>query len=283
MLEMRQTRKAIAQFGFREKKSLGQHFLVDENVLAQIVELAGVGKGDIVLEIGPGPGSLTKYLVNKAQKVLALELDEKLASVLRHEVRAENLEVIVSDILKININDLKEYGQKLKVVSNLPYNISTEVIFRLLETPGLFSELYLMLQKEVAERLVARPVGKDRGLLSVICQYHSDPEIVMRLGPEVFKPRPKVDSALVKFRILENPKLEAADYHTFKKVVRAAFAMRRKMVRNSLAKSGLGLEPEKVEELLASADILSTSRAEELELENLVKLSNLYFKAMENA
>lgn len=267
----------MSGFGFLAKKSLGQHFLVDERVLRQIVELAGIGPDDFVLEIGPGPGSLTKYLTEKAKKVIAIELDEQLAGILKHEIKTENLSVIQADVLKYDLNEIRQIGNKLKVVSNLPYNISTEVIFKLLETPGVFSELYLMLQQEVAKRVVAMPGKKDFGILAAICHLHSDPEIILNLGPEVFRPRPKVNSSLVRFRVLAEPRYPVKDYREFKKVVRACFSMRRKMLKNSFGRSGLGLAPERMESLLVDAGIDLTVRAETVPLEKLVRLANLFF------
>jgi len=259
----------------RSKKSLGQNFLVDENLLQKIVALAELGPDDLVLEIGPGLGNLTRYLVKKAKKVFALELDRELVHRLKYKIWAQNLEVMEADILKF---DFRELGadKKIKVISNLPYNISTQIIFRLLESPGFFSELYLMLQKEVAERVVARPHTRDYGILSVIVQLLSAPEILFRIGPQAFRPRPKVDSALVKFRVLESPRFAVADYADFKKVVKACFHLRRKMIINSLAGSGLGLEKEDLEQMLAGAGISPRARAEEIELERLVRLGNIY-------
>jgi len=265
--------------GIRPKKSLGQHFLVDERILQEIASLAFAGPDDFILEVGPGPGNLTKYLVQKARKVIAVELDSVLARDLPGRVPAENLQVLDANILRIDFNQIRPPNRKLKVVANLPYNISTQVIFKLLETPGVFSELYLMLQKEVAERVVAAPGGKDYGILSVVAQYHSDPEILMTIGPEAFKPRPKVDSALVKFRVLDQPRLPAKNYDDFKKVVRAAFSLRRKILKNSLARSGLGLSPPEVDQLLGRAGIDPQIRPERLSLQKFVELANLWTDA----
>jgi len=273
---MKQTSQVLANFDLKARKSLGQNFLLNEKVLQQIVELANITPDDSVLEIGPGPGNLTKYLVQKAKKVLAIEIDRELAAILKAEIKNPNLTIIPADILGYNLNEIKKMGDLFKVISNLPYNISTQVVFKLLETRGLFRELYLLLQKEVAERIVARPRTKDYGILSVVCQLLSDPEIVLILGPEAFKPRPKVDSALVKFRVLPEPRFKLADYQGFKNLVHAGFAMRRKMLKNALARAGLGLSPEKVDDLLAKAVINPKSRAEELSVEQFASLANFY-------
>ncbi len=277
---MNDTEKILSRFGVQGKRSRGQNFLIDENILAQIAGLASIGPEDYLLEIGPGTGSLTKYLVKSARKVFAVEIERQLAEILRRTVPAENLEIIEADILRFDFNKLKIPDQKLKVVSNLPYNISTQVIFQLLETPGIFSELFLTLQKEVAERIVAHPRTRAYGILSVICQVHSEPEIILRIGPEAFRPRPKVHSALVRFKVLERNRFPILDYAVFKKVVKACFGQRRKMIINSLAGSGLNLEKENIAQLLDQAGIRKESRAEEIELERLVKLSNIYCEEM---
>ena len=279
---MNRTKKVLFQYGYQARRSLGQHFLVDEGLLRKISELADLSKEDWVLEIGSGPGNLTKYLVERAGKVMAMEIEPELVKILKSQLQSEKLEVLEEDILRFDLKKLKG-EKKLKVVANLPYNISTEVIFRLLEAPGIFSELYLMLQKEVAERVVAKPGTKDYGILAVISQFHSEPEILLRLGPGAFHPRPRVDSALVKFKVFDLPRYELANYLDFKKLVRAMFGKRRKTLRNALSKSGLGLDKSQAEELLKKAGISPQARAEQIELERLVLLSNLYSQKKKDA
>ncbi len=279
---MNRTKKVLFQYGYQARRSLGQHFLVDEGLLRKISELADLSKEDRVLEIGSGPGNLTKYLVERAGKVMAMEIEPELVKILKSQLQSEKLEVLEEDILRFDLKKLKG-EKKLKVVANLPYNISTEVIFRLLEAPGIFSELYLMLQKEVAERVVAKPGTKDYGILAVISQFHSEPEILLRLGPGAFHPRPRVDSALVKFKVFDLPRYELANYLDFKKLIRAMFGKRRKTLRNALSKSGLGLDKSQAEELLKKAGISPQARAEQIELERLVLLSNLYSQKKKDA
>jgi len=279
---MKTTRKTLTQFGYQSKKSRGQNFLIDEKILQQIAQLASINPEEYLLEIGPGPGSLTKYLVKKAKKVFAVEIERQLAQILKRTIPAENLEIIEADILQFDFKGIKRSDQKLKVISNLPFNISTPVLFKLLETPGVFSELYLTLQKEVAERIVAHPKTRDYGILAIIAQVHSEPEIILRIGPEAFRPRPKVHSALVKFKILDQPGYQISDYPEFKKVIKACFSQRRKLIINSLAGSGLNLEKDKIEQLLTRAEISPRARAEEIEIERLVRLANLYHSEKES-
>ncbi len=280
---MKRTKKVLFQYGYQGRRSLGQHFLVDEGVLKRIALLANLTQEDEVLEIGAGPGNLTKYLVERAGKVYALEISEELVEILKKELSAPNLKVICADVLGFNFKTIASKGKKLKVVANLPYNISTEVIFRLLETRGIFSELYLMLQKEVAERVCAKPKTKDYGILAVISQIHSEPEIIMRIGPNAFHPKPKVDSALVKFKILDDYRFPLINYSDFKKVLKAIFAKRRKTLRNALSKSQLKLSRDEAEELLKAVNINPQARAEELELEKICQLANYYSEWKKNA
>jgi len=270
---MKSTSRVLREYGYQPKKSLGQHFLIDENILKKMVQVASLSREDYVLEIGAGLGNLTKYLVEKAGKVIAVEKSKELVKILKNEVPYKNLEIIEGDILRMELHLLQQAGKRLKVVSNLPYNIATEVIFRLLEAKGIFIELYLMLQKEVAERIVAKPKTRDYGILSIIAQFHSEPSILFCVERSSFLPKPKVDSALVRFMILENPRVQVPDYNNFKKMVKAGFSKRRKTIKNALLGSGWGLNSEEVERLLLQAGIGFSSRAEEIDLEGWAKLA----------
>ena len=270
---MKSTSRVLREYGYQPKKSLGQHFLIDENILKKMVQVASLSREDYVLEIGAGLGNLTKYLVEKAGKVIAVEKSKELVKILKNEVPYKNLEIIEGDILRMELHLLQQAGKRLKVVSNLPYNIATEVIFRLLEAKGIFIELYLMLQKEVAERIVAKPKTRDYGILSIIAQFHSEPSILFCVERSSFLPKPKVDSALVRFMILENPRVQVPDYNNFKKMVKAGFSKRRKTIKNALLGAGWGLNSEEVERLLLQAGIGFSSRAEEIDLEGWAKLA----------
>jgi len=270
---MKSTKAILKEYGYRPKKSLGQHFLIDENILQKIVRLAGVSKQDFVLEIGAGIGNLTNYLVKEAGKVIAVEKSKELAKILKKELFQENLEVIEEDILKIELKRFEELEKKLKVVANLPYHISTPVIFKLLESKGIFSALYLMLQKEVAKRIVAKPKTKDYGILSIIARLHSEPSILFYIDRSAFLPKPKVDSALVRFLILESPRFQISDYNSFKKVVKAGFSKRRKTIKNALVQSIFEFDTKQVEKLLEQAGISPEARAEEIDLEGWVSLA----------
>jgi len=198
--------------GRRPRKRLGQHFLVRASVLRSIAEAAGLTPETTVLEIGAGTGLLTRELARRAGKVYALEFDRELADSLRRELEFPNVEIIVADALDFDFAALRPARDQFKIIGNLPYNISVPLIFRLLEASGLASELLLMVQKEVADRLTAGPGRKSYGILAVLCQMRAETEIVLRVAPSAFHPRPKVNSALVRFRLLDQPRHPVPDW-----------------------------------------------------------------------
>lgn len=261
------------------KKSLGQHFLVSDKVLWQIVQLARVSDDEAIVEIGAGPGNLTRKLARRARLVHAIEFDRDMADRLAEKLKEDNVHVIQDNALFFDYKGLAPSGEKLKVVSNLPYNISTQIIFKLMETPEIFSAMYLMVQKEVGLRLAARPGTKDYGILAVFTQMRADTDALLEVGPRAFRPPPKVDSTLVRIRPLKESryKLESEEY--FKKVVRAAFSKRRKTLRNSLAGSGMGLEPAEAAGILEACGIEPSRRAETLTLEEFARLANYMYNS----
>jgi 16S rRNA (adenine1518-N6/adenine1519-N6)-dimethyltransferase len=243
------------------RKSLGQNFLTDRRVIDRIVEVAGISDEDDVLEIGPGMGALTLALAEKAGRVVAIEKDERVMSRLHESLDTyPNVELIAGDCLKINYASLHK-GKKIKVVSNLPYSISSPVLLRLLKERELFSLLILMLQLEVGERIAARPGGKKYGSLSVLIQTYMDVRIEFRVPPSAFWPKPKVDSAVLKFNPLPQPRVPITDEGLYEKVLRAAFSSRRKMLGNSLRSI---LSKDEAESVLASCGIDRRRRAETL-------------------
>ncbi len=243
----------------------GQHFLTNPQITDRIVSIAGVTQDDTVLEVGPGRGILTDSLLKTGCKVVAVEKDKKLFGELSEKYAdQEKLQLFNEDILKF---PLPRHPRAL-VVANLPYSVSTEIIFKLIDNRNLFSELYLMVQKEVAERLVATPGGKDYGVLSVLTQLYSDSEIVMKLAPGAFTPPPKVDSAVVAMKLSDEPRVAVSDVEAFKKLVRQAFATRRKMLRNCLNIK----DDEKWQSICSEIGIDPKARAENLSLEQFAGL-----------
>ena len=249
------------------KKHLGQNFLYDPSILTKIIGVAELSHEDTVVEIGPGPGRLTRLLSDAVQKVIAVELDQELFERLRAElIGYRNVEVIHGDAMKFPYESIGGF----KVVANIPYYITTPILFRLLEAKENLESMTLTIQKEVAERIAARPGGKDYGVLSIMVQYHALPEIKFIIPKEAFRPVPKVDSAVLHMRILERPPVAVADETMLFRVVRTAFSQRRKTLSNSL--KGLGGN---IKELLTRAGIDPGRRPETLSLEEFAGLSDL--------
>ncbi|MDH4099403.1 MAG: 16S rRNA (adenine(1518)-N(6)/adenine(1519)-N(6))-dimethyltransferase RsmA [Nitrospirota bacterium] len=252
---------------WRPSKALGQNFLVDHGAVRRIVEAAEVDQEDTVLEIGPGKGVLTAALAEKAGQVVALEFDRHLAESLMSDFSgADNVRIIYADALEFPLETLPH---PLKVVANLPYSVATPILFRLLENRHCLSRMVLMFQKEVAERILAEPGGRDYGVLSVMVQAFTRPKLEFVLPPDAFRPRPKIDSAVVSFETPSVPRVALVDENAFRRVVKAAFSQRRKTLRNSL-KALLG---ERVEEVLLTVGIDPMRRAETLTLEEFARLS----------
>jgi 16S rRNA (adenine1518-N6/adenine1519-N6)-dimethyltransferase len=258
------------------KKSLGQNFLVDANVLARIVKAVNINPDDRILEIGPGKGALTELLMKTAKHVVAVELDKRMVAFLREKFcQAGNVEVVEDDILDTDLNRLLlgRWSGKWKAAANLPYNISSQVLFKFIDNRNFFSEMVLMLQKEVGERLVARPCTKEYGILSVFCQVYFDISRELLVKPGSFRPIPKVDSLVLKFRVLESPRVEVGDELFFRTVVKSAFAQRRKTLWNCL-RSAFPLIMEKgLMDILHDCGIDPRRRGETLSLDEFALLA----------
>ena len=250
---MTSVRKELAEHGLVPRKSRGQHFLADRNILNKVVRTAQVEQEDTVLEIGPGLGDLTLLLASRAKKVVAVEIDPKLAALLKSKmVDWPNVDVVEDDILKVDFEEILDPAvPPVKVVANLPYQISTPLLFRFIDARPLFSTLTLMLQREVAERMVASPGGKQYGPLSVFVQLFSDISIRFYVKPASFFPPPKVDSAVVHMVWKEYPLVKPVDEEWFKKVVRGCLGYRRKTLMNALKHADLSplLEIEQIGEM----------------------------------
>jgi 16S rRNA (adenine1518-N6/adenine1519-N6)-dimethyltransferase len=261
------------------KKSLGQNFLVDENIISRIIQSAEITKDDTVIEIGPGMGAMTKDLAVAAGRVIAIELDERLFRKLKAELKdADNLDLILGDALTFPYESLPG---PVKVVANLPYYISTPIITRLMEAREKISAMVLMLQKEVAQRITAKPGGKEYGYLSVMVQLWSEAVNLFDVPKEAFTPVPKVDSAVVRLKVRGTPASErVSDLVFFEKVVSAAFSQRRKTLKNSLKNSRV-IEPSRFEaamELAHKSGIDPVRRAETLSLAEFAALAEILFE-----
>ena len=272
------TQHILNRFKLRADKKLGQNFLIDENVVHQIVAAAELSEADTVLEVGPGIGTLTQGLAESKARVVAVELDTRLLPVLATTLNGyDNVRVVHGDILKVNI--MEEVGApSFKVCANLPYYITTPIIFALLEKRLPMERLVAMVQKEVAERMAAQPGGKEYGALSVAIQYYTEPKIAFIVPPTSFIPAPAVDSAVIVCKRREKPPVEVCDEGLFFRVVKAAFSLRRKMLSNSL--KNMGIKSEQVAKWLELAGVDGKRRAETLSLEDFAKLTNSFKEAV---
>ena len=271
---MTSIKKELSEYGLSPRKKLGQHFLVDRSILDRVIRTAGVNKEDVVLEVGPGLGEMTLAIAQKAEKVIAVEIDSKLLAPLKKKLsKVPNVEILQGDILKTDFDWLfRQAGKPLKVVANVPYQISTPLLFRFIESRKYFSNLTLMLQKEVVERMIAPPGVKAYGSLSVFVQMVSRPSIQFFIEPSAFFPPPKVESAVVQIFWKDEVMIQAEHEDWFRKVVKASFSHRRKTLINSLKHSGLSL-PSFAEERITTAGIDPKRRSETLTLQEFVRLS----------
>ena len=271
------TRAIMERYGFNFKKGFGQNFLIDTNVLDNIADAAGITSEDTVLEIGPGFGSLTQTVAERAKKVISLEIDTKLIPIL-NETLADynNIEIINKDVLKCDIDELsieKNDGKPFKVVANLPYYITTPIIMDMLEKHSAVTSMTVMVQKEVAERMSAKPSTKDYGAITVLCQYYTEPSIVANVPASLFVPPPKVDSAVLKLKVLDKPSVEVKDEGVFFRVVKAAFSQRRKTLLNCLS-ANFPIPKDEISTLLESIGIAPSRRGETLSLKEFANIAD---------
>ena len=292
MADLGQPQNTIAilkKYDFTFQKKFGQNFLIDTHVLEKIVDAADIGKDDLVLEIGPGIGTVTQYLCEAARQVIAVEIDRKLIKILKDTLSAyDNVEVINEDILKVDIAALveeKNGGKPIKVVSNLPYYITTPIIMTLLEKRVPVTDMTLMMQEEVARRMQAVPGNKDYGALSLAVQYYSVPYIAAFVPQNCFMPRPNVGSAVVNLKCHEKPPVEVKDEELMFKLIKASFAQRRKTLQNGLTNSAeLDFTKEEITEaILKMQEILGMKqnpliRGETLTLKEFACLSDVFLK-----
>ena len=271
------TQEIVKKYNFKFSKSLGQNFLHDEGVLDSIVQGAGVCSDDLIIEIGPGVGSLTAKLLQKADKVVSIELDNDLIPILNNELsQEENFTLIHNDALKVDFNEIIKDHKSVKLVANLPYYVTTPIIIKLLKEEYNFKSLTIMIQKEVAERIDAKPNCKEYGALSLLVQYYCDTEIIKRVSPGSFIPQPKVDSIVIKLVRLEKPRVNITDPNLMFSIIRNAFNMRRKTLLNGV--KFLNMKKEDIEKAFENAAIDPRRRGETLSLEEFRDLTEEIIK-----
>ncbi len=273
------TIEVLQKYRFNFQKKFGQNFLIDTHVLDKIIDASGVTEDDFVLEIGPGIGTMTQYLCERAREVVAVEIDKNLIPILSDTLKNySNVTVINEDILKLDICKLaeeKNQGKPIKVVANLPYYITTPIIMGLFESHVPIDSITIMVQKEVAERMQEKPGSKEYGALSLAVQYYAKPEIVANVPPNCFMPRPNVGSAVIRLTRHEKPPVEVEDEKLMFRIIRASFNQRRKTLANGLNNSPeIHLPKEVIQESIVSLGVPENIRGEALSLEQFAELSN---------
>ena len=274
------TIEILQKYNFQFQKKFGQNFLIDPHVLEKIVDAAEITPEDVVLEIGPGIGTMTQYLCERAGKVVAVEIDRNLIPILKDTLKAyENVEIRNEDILKTDIGKIAEEhgGRPLKVVANLPYYITTPILMSLLESRTPIQSITVMIQKEVADRMMSGPGSKEYGALSLGVQYYSKPELMANVPPNCFIPRPNVGSAVIRLSIYPEPEVAVKDEKLLFRLIRASFNQRRKTLQNGLANSQeLSFSKEEIAEAIASLGVSPTARGEALSLAQFAALADYF-------
>ena len=279
---IKNTLQVLDKYGFSFQKKFGQNFLIDAHVLEKIVDAAEITKDDCVLEIGPGIGTMTQYLCERAGWVFAVEIDKNLIPILEDTLSEyDNVKVINEDVLKLDIQKLADEengGKPIKVVANLPYYITTPIVMGLLEGGVPLKSITMMIQKEVADRMQVGPGTKDYGALSLAVQYYSKPSVICQVSPECFIPKPGVGSSVIRLECYDVPPVEVRDDKNMFKLIRAAFNQRRKTLTNAISNGVLGISREQCAEALRNLGLSETIRGEALTLEQFAALSDELFK-----
>lgn len=282
---LEETKYILKKYGVTANKSLGQNFLINEKVVENIVEKAEISKEDLVIEIGPGLGTLTKELLDNAGKVIAVELDKRMIEILTDRFKLySDFELINEDVLKVNLNELIDKNlnennlKSAKIVANLPYYITTPIIMKLLEERLNIESITVMIQKEVADRLIEIPGGKNTGAITYSVYYYATSEEVMLVEPNSFIPEPAVESKVIRLNIRKERPVEVADEKLMFKIIKYAFMQRRKTLVNTLEKSDIFSSKKEILEILQELGIDSKIRGEALSLEDYSNITNFVTK-----
>ena len=285
MSSLEETKYILKKYNIKANKKLGQNFLIDDNVIENIIIAAGVTEEDLIIEIGPGLGTLTSKLLEKAGRVIAVELDENMLKILQDRFKLyNNIQLINEDILKINLKELITSNlnnlKNVKIVANLPYYITTPIIMKLLEDRLNIESITVMVQKEVADRITAAPGDKLSGAITYSVNYYSTTEKVVLVGKECFIPSPEVDSEVIKLNIIKEPPVEVENEEIFFKIIKASFMQRRKTLANSLTNAGIIKDKESANRIFDKMNLKPDIRGEKLTIEEFAKLADLITKGI---
>ena len=285
MSSLEETKYILKKYNIKANKKLGQNFLIDDNVIENIIIAAGVTEEDLIIEIGPGLGTLTSKLLEKAGRVIAVELDENMLKILQDRFKLyNNIQLINEDILKINLKELITSNlnnlKNVKIVANLPYYITTPIIMKLLEDRLNLESITVMVQKEVADRITAVPGDKLSGAITYSVNYYSTTEKVVLVGKECFIPSPEVDSEVIKLNIRKEPPVEVENEEIFFKIIKASFMQRRKTLANSLTNAGIIKDKESANRIFDKMNLKPDIRGEKLTIEEFAKLADLITKGI---
>ena len=267
-----ETRMLLNQYGLKAKKKFGQNFLINKDIIDSIIEKSGISKNDVVLEIGPGLGTLTKELLIHSKRVIAVELDSDMCDILQNRFDNDNLEIVNEDILKLDLNEyIDKYGS-LKVVANLPYYITTPIIMKLLESNYKIDSITVMVQKEVGERICSTSDDRENSSITISINYYAKPSIIIDVPKDNFFPSPEVDSCVIKLDILDNPPVNVKDKNKFFALIKLAFSQRRKTILNSLSSGAYNKE--QIGIVLEKLGLDPKLRAEDLSIEDFANITN---------
>jgi 16S rRNA (adenine1518-N6/adenine1519-N6)-dimethyltransferase len=268
-----ETKMLLNEYNLRANKRLGQNFLINQDIIDEVIDKANINKDDVVLEIGPGLGSLTKALIDNAGKVIVVELDNNMVNILQNRfMNCDNLEIIQGDILKLNFNEIINSNKRIKVVANLPYYITTPIIMKLLEDRLNIESIVVMVQKEVGERICAKPGSKVYGAITVSINYYSDSKIIIDVSKKNFLPQPEVDSCVVKLDILDKPPVYIKDEKLFFNLIKTGFSQRRKTILNSLSSGSFSKDV--INNIFRRINLDGKLRVEDLSLQDFANISN---------
>lgn len=283
MRVLEETKYLMKKYKIKANKNLGQNFLIDDTVIEDIVNGANITKNDLVIEIGPGLGSMTALLVEKAKKVICIELDKKMIQILNDRFIAyNNIEIINEDVLKIDLNSLIEKEKKeneiqnVKIVANLPYYITTPIIMKLLEENLDIESITVMIQKEVADRLIEIPSGKNTGAITYTVFYYCEPEKIREVENTSFVPMPEVTSEVISLKLRKEPAVKVENKKVFFNIIKSAFMQRRKTLINALVNTGVFASKEEGAKLLKILNLKEDIRAEKLTIEDFARISNYF-------